>query len=86
MNYIYKTKGTCSSQIDIDYDPSSHIVNEVKFTRGCPGNTLGVSILVKGKTLEEVISLLKGVKCGYKPTSCPDQLATACEEILNEMR
>ncbi len=83
MVYTYQTKGTCSRLIDIDYDENTHIVNKVIFHGGCPGNTLGVAALVKGKTLEEIISLLKGIKCGYKPTSCPDQLAKACGNIIN---
>lgn len=80
--YEYKTKMTCSSKIDISYDEKTHEILKVAFTGGCPGNTTGVSKLVEGRSLEEVISKLKGIPCRSKPTSCPDQLACACEEIL----
>lgn len=82
-HYDYRTRGTCSTLISIDYDENSHIIEKVKFTNGCPGNTLGVAILAKGKTLEEVKTLLSGVKCGFKSTSCPDQLSIACSRILS---
>ncbi|MBO8414488.1 MAG: TIGR03905 family TSCPD domain-containing protein [Firmicutes bacterium] len=80
--YEYKTKMTCSYKIDISYDEKTHEIIEVNFFGGCPGNTTGVSKLVKGRSLEEVAELLKGIPCRSKPTSCPDQLACACEEIL----
>ena len=77
----YKTKGTCSRQIDVTLD--GDVIIEVKFLSGCPGNTLGVSRLVKGMKAQEAIEILKGVKCGMKNTSCPDQLALALQECLN---
>ena len=76
----YKTKGTCAREIDVTLD--ENVIVDVKFISGCPGNTLGVSRLVKGMKAEEAISILKGVKCGLKNTSCPDQLALALEECL----
>ena len=76
----YKTKGTCSSYIDIDMD--GNIIRSVSFTGGCNGNLQGISRLVEGMKAEDVISRLKGIRCGSKPTSCPDQLAAALEEIL----
>lgn len=77
----YKTKGTCSRQIDITLD--GDVIVDVKFLYGCPGNTLGVSRLVKGMKAQDAIEILKGVKCGMRSTSCPDQLALALQECLN---
>ncbi len=74
----YKTKGTCSSAIDFEVEDG--IVKDVKFIGGCNGNTQGVAALVKGMPVDEVISRLEGIKCGFKPTSCPDQLAKALKE------
>lgn len=76
----YTTKGTCSRKIIIDVEDG--VIADCKFVSGCSGNTMGVSALVKGMTVEEVISRLKGIKCGFKSTSCPDQLARALEEAL----
>ena len=80
MSYLYKTKGTCSSQIEVTLD--GDIVKDVKFTGGCNGNLKGISSLVVGMKAEDAIARLKGIKCGFKPTSCPDQLARALEEIV----
>ena len=78
----YKTSGTCSRMIKIEVEDG--IVTECKFVGGCAGNTQGVAALVKGMTTEEAIKKLKGIKCGFKPTSCPDQLARALESAANE--
>ena len=75
---VYKTKGTCSTQIDLDVE--NGIVKNVKFTGGCNGNLQGVAKLVEGMKAEEVIEKLRGIKCGFKNTSCPDQLSFAIEE------
>ena len=75
---IYKTKGTCSTMIDVELKDG--VIDSVKFTGGCNGNLQGISALVKGMKPEEAISRLKGIRCGFKPTSCPDQLATALEQ------
>ncbi len=85
MQYQYKTTGTCSRLITIDYNENTHIINEITFLGGCPGNTKGVALLCKGRTLEEVFKLLKDVKCGNKSTSCPDQLSIACDNILKAL-
>lgn len=77
---IYKTKGTCSTMIDVELKDG--VIDSVKFTGGCNGNLQGISALVKGMKPEEAISRLKGIRCGFKPTSCPDQLAHALEEII----
>lgn len=74
----YKTSGVCSRSIDFEVE--NNIVKSVKFNGGCPGNTLGVAALVKGKPVDEVIETLEGIKCGMKPTSCPDQLAKTLKE------
>ena len=78
---IYKTKGTCSTQIDIEVD--GDIIKSVKFIGGCNGNLQGVSRLVEGMKAEDAISKLRGIKCGFKPTSCPDQLSYAIEQAMN---
>lgn len=77
---IYKTKGTCSTSIDVELKDG--VIDSVKFTGGCNGNLQGISALVKGMKPEETISRLKGIRCGFKPTSCPDQLAHALEEMI----
>lgn len=74
----YKTSGTCSSAIDFEVE--NGIVKNVTFIGGCKGNTQGISALVKGMPVDEVISRLEGIKCGFKPTSCPDQLSKALKE------
>lgn len=76
----YKTQGVCSSLIDIEMN--GNIIESVKFTGGCNGNLQGISALVKGMSAEDAISRLKGIRCGFKNTSCPDQLAKALESIV----
>ena len=76
----YRTKGTCSSAIDIEMD--GNIIKSVVFTGGCNGNLQGISRLVEGMSAEDAITRLKGIKCGFNPTSCPDQLAIALESIV----
>ena len=78
MEYIYFTKGTCSSQIT--FDINDNVITNVRYRGGCNGNLQGISRLVEGKTVDEIESILKGVKCGFKSTSCPDQLAIAVRE------
>ena len=82
MEYRYKTSGTCSSEIIIQVE--GDIVKQVNIIGGCAGNTVGISKLVEGMHIDEVIKRLKGIPCGYKPTSCPDQLARALEEIKSK--
>ncbi len=82
MKFRYRTKGTCSGQIDLELQDG--IIKDVVFYGGCNGNLKGISMLVKGKPATEVIDSLKGLKCGFKQTSCPDQLALALEAALNE--
>ena len=80
--FSYATKGTCSKGIEITVE--DNVVTEVKFIGGCPGNTHGVAALAAGMTVDEVIARLEGIKCGPKPTSCPDQLATALKEHFSK--
>ena len=79
--YEYYTQGVCSRQIHVEVDDEGRIV-EAYFVAGCPGNTQGVCSLIKGMKIEDVIPRLKGITCGNKTTSCPDQLATMLEKIL----
>ena len=82
MEHItYQTRGVCSRQIDMDIE--NGVIVNAKFTGGCSGNTQGVAALVIGMTVEEAIKRLRGIKCGFKPTSCPDQLAVALEEHIS---
>ena len=76
----YKTEGTCSQLIEIELKDG--VIDSVKFTGGCNGNLQGVSALVKGMKPEDVIARCKGIRCGFKPTSCPDQLAQALESMI----
>ncbi len=78
----YKTCGTCSRAINIDVQDG--VVKSVQFVGGCAGNTAGISKLVEGMTVEEVIRRLSGIRCGFKSTSCPDQLAQALKDAENE--
>lgn len=74
----YKTKGTCASEIKFKID--NNILMDIEFVSGCPGNLIGIQSLVKGQPIDAVIDRLKGIPCGSKSTSCPDQLALALEE------
>ena len=76
---IYNTSGTCSQQIDITLDDND-IIQQVTFLGGCHGNLQGIRQLVRGMHRDEVIRRLQGIRCGYKATSCPDQLARALQQ------
>ncbi|MBS6193979.1 MAG: TIGR03905 family TSCPD domain-containing protein [Clostridiales bacterium] len=78
---VYKTKGTCSSQISFEIVDGK--LHNVAFTGGCNGNLKGISSLVEGQDAKEVAERLTGITCGFKSTSCPDQLAKALKEALN---
>ncbi|MCM1365305.1 MAG: TIGR03905 family TSCPD domain-containing protein [Faecalibacterium sp.] len=81
MAYQYKTQGVCSRSIKVELD--GNIVKSVEFEGGCNGNTKGIAELVKGMTVEEVAERLTGIGCGFKRTSCPDQLAKAVMEAYD---
>lgn len=78
---VYRTQGTCASKINLEVD-SDHIIRDVFFTGGCNGNLQGISKLVIGRKAEEVIDTLEGTRCGFKNTSCPDQLAKALRAAI----
>lgn len=80
MTYEYRTRGVCSAKITFDLNDG--IVSNVRFMGGCNGNLKGISQLVDGMKAEDIIKKVKGTKCGFKNTSCPDQLAVALEEAL----
>lgn len=84
MSYLYKTKGTCSTQIEVDLD--GNIVKNVKFTGGCHGNLQAIPRLVEGMTVEEVERRISGIRCGMKNTSCGDQLAKALREAYEAQK
>lgn len=75
MQYQYKTKGTCSQEITFEIENGK--LKNVSFLGGCNGNLKGISSLVEGMDVDEVIARVEGIQCGMKPTSCPDQLAQA---------
>ena len=76
MEHItYKTQGVCSRQIDLDIE--NDVIVDAKFTGGCSGNTQGVASLAAGMTVDQVIEKVSGIRCGFKASSCPDQLAQA---------
>lgn len=79
--YTYKTQGTCSQAIEITVEDNNRI-ESVQFIGGCDGNTKGISSLVRGMKVQDVIAKLRGITCGYKSTSCPDQLSKALEAML----
>ena len=76
---VYKTFGTCSSAINFEVDGDT--LKEVSFTGGCNGNLQGISKLVKGRKIDDIISTLEGISCNGRPTSCPDQLAQALKSL-----
>ena len=78
MKYMYEPQGTCSMQMIFEID--GDVVKDLQIIGGCPGNTIGISALVKGRKVDEIIELLRGIKCGNKGTSCPDQVAIALQE------
>jgi len=81
MVFSYTPQGVCSSKIEFDLGDDG-LVRNVRFTRGCAGNTAGVAKLAEGRSATELIELLKGIPCGLRGTSCPDQLAQALEAAL----
>lgn len=80
----YNTSGVCSRKIEIELD--GDVITRVKFLGGCAGNTQGVASLLVGMTVDEAIKRLEGIRCGFKPTSCPDQVAKALKQHLEAAR
>ena len=83
MEFRYKTKGVCSTEIIFNIDEETKVINDLKVINGCNGNLKGISALVKGMKIEDVISKLEGITCGSRATSCPDQISMALKEYLN---
>ena len=82
MKFSYNTQGTCARNITFDLEDG--IVTNVNFMGGCNGNLKGIAALTEGKKAEDVIKTLSGIRCGFKSTSCPDQLAKALKEALEK--
>ncbi len=83
MEYRYVPEGVCSFEMIFEID--NGIIKKLQIIGGCPGNTVGVSRLVENRKIDDVIKMLKGIPCGEKPTSCPDQVARALEEYKEKM-
>lgn len=81
---VYTTQGTCARKISFEIEDGK--IHNVDFLGGCNGNLKGIAALVEGKPVEEVIQTLKGITCGPKPTSCPDQLATALQLYMSNQK
>ena len=81
MTYTFQPRGVCSRAMSVEVDDQG-VIRDLQVVGGCNGNLQGISALVKGMKPEEAISRLKGIRCGFKPTSCPDQLAHALEEMI----
>ena len=82
--FTFYPEGVCSMMIEIELE--GEIIKDVVFTGGCNGNLSGISKLIKGMNAEEVIEKLEGTRCGFKDTSCPDQLSKALRQALNEAK
>ena len=82
MKYSYETKGTCSSAIQLELEDG--IIRSVEFQGGCNGNLQGIAALVKGMKAQDAIAKLRGIRCGFKSTSCPDQLSIALEQAMKQ--
>ncbi len=83
MKFTYRPKGVCSQQMDIEVDGGKLV--SLRVLGGCSGNLQGISKLVEGMEIDEVISRLEGINCGFKKTSCPDQLAKALREYKEQL-
>ena len=82
MKFSYKTKGVCSNTIQFEIE--NNILTNVSYQGGCHGNLQGIAALVKGMPAQEAIARLKGIRCGFKDTSCPDQFARNLEKVMNK--
>lgn len=81
MKTVYQTEGTCCRQIELEVD--GDVVKSVRFLGGCHGNLQGIARLVEGMNVADVVSRLSGIRCGMKPTSCPDQLSYALRQAVS---
>ena len=85
MTYTYRTKGVCSREMRFELD-EDHTVHHVEVVGGCNGNLQGISRLVEGMKAEDAIERMRGIRCGMKSTSCPDQLSIALSEALEQLK
>ncbi|MBQ8836123.1 MAG: TIGR03905 family TSCPD domain-containing protein [Clostridia bacterium] len=83
MIYTFKPKGVCPAEIRIELD-EDNIIRGINAVGGCSGNLQGISVLAEGMSASEAVKRLKGIRCSFKQTSCPDQIAQALEEFLSE--
>lgn len=83
MTYTFKTKGVCSQQMQVEIDEEG-IIRELQVLGGCHGNLQGIAALVRGMSAREAMERLQGIRCGFKNTSCPDQLARNLQKILEQ--
>ena len=83
MTYSYRPRGVCSQYMELDVEDG--ILRSFRVLGGCDGNLQGIARLVEGMPVDEVIARLEGIRCGGKPTSCPDQLATALKQMKEEL-
>ncbi len=79
----YRTRGTCSRSIELELD-DNNVIESVSFLGGCSGNTQGVAALVQGMKAEDAVRKLEGIRCGFRDTSCPDQLALALKSAMSD--
>lgn len=81
MTYVYNNKGTCSVRTEVELNPD-HTIAAVRVLGGCNGNLKGIAALCEGMKADEIASRLKGLRCGFKSTSCPDRFAAALEDAM----
>ena len=84
MTYSFRPSGVCSQEMRVELDDQG-IIRDLKVVGGCSGNLQGISALVRDMPAQEAIARLRGIRCGFKPTSCPDQLAQGLEKILQQL-
>lgn len=84
MEFRYKNSGVCSKETLVDIDENTHIINDVRIVGGCDGNIKGIISLLKGMKAEDAINKMEGITCGFKESSCPDQIAKALKASINE--
>ena len=82
MLYTFRPRGVCSQEMEIETE--GNVIKSLRVLGGCSGNLQGISRLIAGMEIDEVISRLEGIRCGFKPTSCPDQLAQALKAMKEE--
>ena len=80
--YVYIPQGVCSRKITIRYNEETKVVESINVQGGCSGNLGGLKALIEGQPIKTIVEKLRGIKCGWKPTSCPDQIAIALSQIL----